>query len=263
MPVDYSSPSPCPLCQWDSPLLKRVTNAWLLGTVDPLWMVYDLSPTCLLMDMQNASSYVWDQEDDNVASLTPSLCACLSLQASPEVRLVGSEDWALWTRLDTMEGPLLLQTLTSTQGCQIPSSPPTWRVWIYLGFLGFFPRPGFMAYRIQFPNQGSNLWPWKWKLRVLTTGQLGNSPTGLVFIAKRQGIFRTTFKGLFTPSFWLQNWTNEEKSIKQGMFWDILVFPKLINKNVALCLCMCGWVPLLSTWNYHNSVNRLQYKIRS
>ena len=124
-------------------------------------------------------------------------------------------------------------------------------------FFGFFFPPGFMAYRIQFPNQGSNLWPWQWKLRVLTTGQLGNSPTGLVFMAKRQGIFRTTFKGLFTPSFWLQNWTNEEKSIKQGMFWGILVFPKLINKNVALCLCMCGWIPLLSTWNYHNSVNRL------
>lgn len=191
------------------------------------------------------------------------LCACLSLRASPEVRLVGSEDWALWTRLDNTEESLLLQTLTSTQGCQISSSLPTWRVWICLGFLVCFFFPGFTAYRIQFPNQGSNLWPWQWKVRVLTTGQLGNSPIGLVFIAKRKGIFRTTFKGLFTHSSWFQNWTNEERPIKQGMFWGILVFPKPINKNIALCVCMCGWVPLLPTWDYHNSVNRLQYKIKS
>ena len=56
------------------------------------------------------------------------------------------------------------------------------------------------------------------------------------------------------------------------LIWNSLTIPSL---NSAQCyvavwmggefgedgyMYMYGWVPLLSTWNYHNTVNRLYYK---
>lgn len=55
-------------------------------------MVYSLSLTCLLMDIQNVSSYVLDQKMTMwPVSHTKNLCLFVSfLGPYPEVRLVGS-----------------------------------------------------------------------------------------------------------------------------------------------------------------------------